>query len=708
MLCQERGLTNFGTTLYDYRVNFSCGGCGESLFPEERFCPNCGLSATGGVAVATPPPEFTPPPEDTAPPEDPAPPEATIPPEATEPPEDEPTTEPPPVDVSPLTRTQIGEVTVPCQKCGHGLGEIERFCPSCGTPVPGVEAAPRARPKNPWQQVRDRLEEVTAGRYRILEELGRGGMAAVYLAHEPTLNRKVAIKVMRSDLMLDPMMNERFLREARTMASFQHPNIVSVFAVESAEDLNYFVMQYVPGQALDRIIKTTGPLPVPIMQWVLYQAASALAYAHQAGVIHRDIKPGNILIDHRGNAIVTDFGIAKVVDASATSTTNQMGTPLYMSPEQCLGVVLTPASDQYALGNVAYEMLTGEPPFKRDAAIALAMAITSEKPKPIDAFRKDCPRDIGDAILRMLAKEPEKRWPTLAEAAAQMGGDHLAEEDPARVFLASLARAEAPSADRRTLTPRSPRTSTGSVFARALRRRRMIQVGVPIAVVVIGIVTGLLGYRRSLLARAGAGSVAAADSGALAVRPPAAVRPESTGVARGSVSPPLTASTRPSRTVAPSAVPGATPTATPIAQRPETVVVTRDAAANPVAPAPAPAPPPPVPVSHAAEIRQAIGGYASAINARSLPQLRAVFPGIKADQEARWKDLFSNEIEQLSATTTVRSLEERGDVADVTFLLTLVFKPKRDQPQTTHIASVATLRLENGAWKIFSLQTRAE
>ncbi len=641
---------------------------------------------TGGVAVATPPPVTDAP--DSTPPD----------------------TDPPPVDASRLTRTQIGDVTVPCQKCGHELGSIERFCPSCGTPVPGVEAVPRTKPRNPWQQVRDRLEEVTAGRYQILEELGRGGMAAVYLAHEATLNRKVAIKVMRSDLMLDPAMNDRFLREARTMASFQHPNIVSVFAVESTEDLNYFVMQYVPGQALDRIIKATGPLPVPIMQWVVYQASNALAYAHQAGVIHRDIKPGNILIDHRGNAIVTDFGIAKVVDAGTTSTSNQMGTPLYMSPEQCLGVVLTPASDQYALGNVAYEMLTGEPPFKRDLAIALAMAITSEKPKPIDKTRKDCPREISDAVLRMLAKEPESRWPNLTEAAAQIGGDHIAEEDPARVFLASLARAEAPKSDHRTLTPRSPRTSTGSVFGRAVRRRRLIQSVVPIAVVVIGIVTGLLGYRRSLAARAAqAKLVAVSDSGALAVLPPPAVRSDSAGLARSSVNPPSAPGTRPNRTPSGSVLPGAPPPATPQPQRPETVVVTREAAANPTAAALTPAPPPPAaPVSHAAEIRQALGGYAAAINARSLAQLRAVFPGIKADQEARWKDLFSNEIEQLSATTTVRSLEERGDVADVAFLLTLVFKPKRDQPQTTRIGSVATLRLENGAWIITSLQTRAE
>ncbi len=625
---------------------------------------------------------------------------------------DAPDTDPPPVEASRMTRTQIGEVTVPCQKCGHDLGSIERFCPSCGTPVPGVEPVIRTKPRNPWQQVRERLEEATAGRYQILQELGRGGMAAVYLAHEATLNRKVAIKVMRSDLMLDPTMNDRFLREARTMASFQHPNIVSVFAVESTEDLNYFVMQYVPGQALDRIIKATGPLPVPVMQWVIYQAANALGYAHQAGVIHRDIKPGNILIDHRGNAIVTDFGIAKVVDAGTTSTSNQMGTPLYMSPEQCLGVVLTPASDQYALGNVAYEMLTGEPPFKRDLAIALAMAITSEKPKPIDKIRKDCPRDIGDAVLRMLAKQPESRWPNLTEAAAQIGGDHLAEEDPARVFLASLARAEAPKSDQRTLTPRSPRTSTGSVLGRAIRRRRTIQFGVPITIVVIGIVTGLLGYRRSLLARAAAATLAAvADSGALAAAPGPAGRTDSTGTRPGLVNPPLVPGTKPGRPPAGSVSGAVPPPATPQSQRPETVVVTREAAANPTpsAPAPAPAPPPaPAPVSHAAEIRQALGGYAAAINARSLAQLRAVFPGIKADQEARWKDLFSNEIEQLSATTTVRSLEERGDVADVAFLLTLVFKPKRDQPQTTRIGSVATMRLENGAWVIASLQTRAE
>lgn len=594
---------------------------------------------------------------------------------------------------------------MPCRACQYGMAAIERFCPKCGTPRAGIDAT--AAPKSPWQKVLDRLKAATAGRYEVLQELGRGGMAAVYLAHEVALDRKVAIKVMRPDLMLDEVMVERFMREARTMAAFQHPNIVTVHAVESADELHYFVMQYVPGMALDRIIRSVGQLPVAAMQSVIFQAANALAYAHRAGVIHRDIKPANILIDQRGNAIVTDFGIAKVADLSTTATSSQMGTPQYMSPEQCNGTALTPASDQYALGNVAYEMLVGEPPFRRDAAIALAVAITTEKPRPIDVHRKDCPRDIGEGVLRMLAKEPARRWPSLAEAAAAIGGDHLADEDPVRDYLATLAKAEAPSPGSSALTPRAPRTSTGALFTRAIRRQRMTQLVVPIAVVVIGISTGVFAYWRSTVNRA---APVARDSvpaaGADTATPP------QVAVVPPPVPPPATRSMPPP---APAPAPNQQrPVPPPVVrpERPETVVVTRDVlvpdTSGRMAPPPPPPPPPPAAVSRAAEIRQAVSRYAAAINARNMNQLKTIFPALPGAQEARWRDLFSNEIEELSATTTVRNIDERGDAAEASFLLTLVFKPRRDQPQTARIGSVASLRFQNGAWVIVALQTSAE
>ena len=691
IVARSSPLTKLPACPYDFQVTSTCQRCAEPLIADDVFCPSCGnpsgmlvLSAKAGPTVSS--------------------------------------------------RTQMDEQPVACAGCGYGLAEIERFCPRCGTPRPGFEKLGRAR--GGWRYVLDRLKEITHGRYEIRQELGRGGMAAVYLAHEKALNRKVAIKVMRPDLLMDEQMVERFLREARTMAGFQHPNIVTVFSVESNEDLHYFVMQYVPGRALDGVIRDTGPLPVAVMQAVIFEAAAALSYAHKAGVIHRDVKPGNILIDESGTAVVTDFGIAKVKDVSTTATSNQMGTPQYMSPEQCSGSTLTPASDQYALGNVAYEMLTGQPPFKKDSAIALAMAITVERPRPIESFRKDCPRDIAEGVMRMLAKTPEQRWPSLAEAASAIGGDHLADEDPVRHFLAQLAKAQGPARGGESLTPRTPRTGGSIGLDRVLRRSRLIRLLVPLVIVVLGVGGGLLGYYRT---RPKAVPPLVAEVAApLPVPGPPAVPPGetiATVIARRLESARVAAGRRDWRAVEREA--GAVvaldeknrearsllaqiqkirgdsaANAAPI--RRDTVVVTVPAPAPAVvAPAPAPLPPPPpppppAPVSHAAEIRQTVERYEAAINARSLAQLKAVYPGLKSDQESGWRDLFGPDIERLQATAAMRSVEERGDVADVSFVLTLVYKPKGDRPQTVKIGSAATLKLGGGVWKILTLQTRGE
>ncbi|MGE3617867.1 MAG: protein kinase [Gemmatimonadales bacterium] len=705
-------------------MNTSCERCGESLFPEDRFCPSCGTASSGRVAVVTPPSLSHPGPESSL---GGAPAESTDDPVTTGPVTDDLAAED--ADTGPANRTRVpthsGASLDPqenwtlCTTCQNQMAEVERFCPKCGTPRAGVEAP--ARPLTSWQRIRARLEEVTAGRYRILEELGRGGMAAVYLAHEIALDRKVAIKVMRPGLMLDEGMVGRFLREARTMASFHHPNIVTVHAVESAEDLHYFVMQYVPGMSLDRIIKARGSLPIAAVQSVIYQAASALGYAHRAGVIHRDVKPANILIDENGNAVVTDFGIAKTSTVEgATVTTSQMGTPQYMSPEQCNGKTLTPASDQYALGNVAYEMLTGEVPFKREGQLALALAITNEKPRPVDGLRKDCPPAISAAVLKMLAKAPAGRWPSLTEAASAIGGDHLADDDPVRAFLASLAKAEAPRADGSGLTPRRPKTSTGALFTRAVARRRVIQLVVPIAVAVIGVGTGLYAYWRSTR------RAAAAPPAAVVAIAPDSAGSAPTGLPAGdTASAPRQEANRPAPPPPPAPAPetqrsrprnqepaaGRDQPATPLVvvqQPPETVVVTREVPAAEPAPAPPPAVvPPPAPVSYLPEVRRTIDRYVAAINARSLTQLKAVFPTLRGDQEARWRDLFGDEIETISATSTVRGINEQGTTAEARFLVTLTFKPKRGDPQSIPIETTATVQVDGGVGRIIAIRSQA-
>jgi uncharacterized protein YjdB len=235
-------------------------------------------------------------------------------------------------------------------------------------------------------------------------------------------------------------MVERFKREARTAASLSHPNIIPIYAVKEGEHLVYFVMKFVEGRPLDSIIKEVGPLPIPMARAILQQVGSALTYAHRRGIIHRDIKPANIMVDTDGWAVVTDFGIAKVTEAKGlTMTGATVGTPSYMSPEQCAAKELTGASDQYSLGIVAYEMLAGRLPFVADSIMAIMYAHFNEPPPPITDVRKDCPPEIAAALMRMLQKEPEQRFGDVDAAIAAMGGAPLSHDDPIRTQLMTLA-----------------------------------------------------------------------------------------------------------------------------------------------------------------------------------------------------------------------------------------------------------------------------
>ncbi len=242
-----------------------------------------------------------------------------------------------------------------------------------------------------------RLRRATLGEFEIGRELGRGGMAAVFLAHEISLDRKVAIKVMSPGLLMGDGMIDRFKREAITIAHLNHPNIVSCYSVRQAEGLHFFVMRYIRGRSLEQLIHDAGTLPLPIVRSILCQVGSALTYAHRSRVVHRDIKPANILIDEDGNAVVTDFGIAKVAELPGhTHTGALVGTPAYMSPEQCSGAEVSGASDQYSLGAVAYEMVTGAAPFT-GSTLTVMQAQVERTPPPIRDRCPDCPAELEAA-----------------------------------------------------------------------------------------------------------------------------------------------------------------------------------------------------------------------------------------------------------------------------------------------------------------------
>ncbi|GLC26096.1 serine/threonine-protein kinase [Roseisolibacter agri] len=310
------------------------------------------------------------------------------------------------------------------------------------SPTPDT-AADSARHTS-WRHVAAHLQAALRGEFTIEREIGRGGMAAVYLARELRLDRWVALKVMSPSLLSGHGMVERFQQEAVTVANLSHANIVTIHSVRDVDDLHCFVMQYVEGRALDRILHEVRRLPLAAVQSALFQVGSALSYAHRRGVIHRDIKPANILIDTNGDAIVTDFGIAKVAEATGhTQTGVLIGTPSYMSPEQCLGVKVTASADQYALGLVAYELLAGQLPFTGPSLVVLQAQI-SQTPTPLEELAPDCPPEVAAAVMRMLAKDPVDRFPSIAQAVAALGGGPLGEDDPLRATLAVMAGAVPP------------------------------------------------------------------------------------------------------------------------------------------------------------------------------------------------------------------------------------------------------------------------
>ncbi len=280
----------------------------------------------------------------------------------------------------------------------------------------------------PPDELRTHVERALAASYELEREMGRGGMGIVYRARDRRLKRPVAVKILPPELAFRSEIRSRFLREAETAAQLSHPNIVPIYSVDEADGIVYFVMACIDGENLGKRIHDRGPLPIPDCRRILAETADALAYAHTRGVVHRDIKPDNILLDCNGDrAMVTDFGIARAViegsDARLTATGMAIGTPAYMSPEQAAGDrEVDGRSDLYALGVVGYQMLAGELPFQASSTPALLVKHLSEKPVPVEQRRPDVPRDLADAVMRLLEKNPDDRFATAGELEAALRG----------------------------------------------------------------------------------------------------------------------------------------------------------------------------------------------------------------------------------------------------------------------------------------------
>jgi serine/threonine-protein kinase len=315
-----------------------------------------------------------------------------------------------------------------CSRCGHQIDDAAKFCPSCGLDLTVATPVGGRRSAEPTAELTeaDAVKAALAAEYELLEELGRGGMAIVYRAMDRQLEREVALKVLPFSLAFDAEFVERFQREARTAARLEHPNIIPIYRVGRSGRVIYFVMKLLRGTALSRLLEQRGAISAAEIRQLLIQTAGALGYAHKHGIVHRDIKPDNIMFDEQGHAVVTDFGIAKAASGTRlTGTGMAIGTPHYMSPEQARAQAMDGRSDVYSLGVVGYQCLSGKVPFDGEDAFSIGYKHIMEE-LPVPPLETAESRRLFAVLRRMLAKAPEDRY----QNAEELIGD-LQEAKPA-------------------------------------------------------------------------------------------------------------------------------------------------------------------------------------------------------------------------------------------------------------------------------------
>jgi serine/threonine protein kinase len=324
-----------------------------------------------------------------------------------------------------------------CSRCGSEITGKSKFCPSCGldlmatTPVHAIATG--------VLQELDLVREALASEYEIIEELGRGGMAMVYRAKDRQLEREVAIKVLPFSLAFDTEFVERFQREARTAAQLEHPNIIPIYRVGRSGRVIFFVMKFLRGGSLSTVLATRKKLTPPEIRRILLEAGSALGYAAQRGIVHRDIKPDNIMFDEFGQSVLTDFGIAKAASGQKlTGTGMSIGTPHYMSPEQARAQPIDGRSDIYSLGVVAYQCLTGAVPYDGEDSFSIGYKHITE-PIPTPSLVTADERRIFEVIKRMLMKDPFDRYQTCEELIASFQSQPIAAPGAVRISVGTFS-----------------------------------------------------------------------------------------------------------------------------------------------------------------------------------------------------------------------------------------------------------------------------
>ena len=411
-----------------------------------------------------------------------------------------------------------------CQKCTTPIPEGARFCLNCGGKLSDPAADTMRLDAEEVDLLLQVVQRELAKDYDITRELGRGGMAVVYQAVEVELGRRVALKVLPPDMAMSRSMAERFKREARMSASLDHPNIIPIYRVGQAGSLFYIAMKLVEGRPLNEIVETQGALPMPVVLHLLRGATSALAYAHERGIVHRDVKCANILLDRDGRAVVSDFGIARTVeDPAMTMPGLVIGTPYFMSPEQCAARRIGPQSDQYSLGIVLFQMLTGHVPFHADTLPAIMHHHYYTPVPDVGEARPDVPAGLSAVLARALAKKPEERFATTTAMLAAVEAIPFSSEDrrQAEAMLKQLVMGAPIDKIAASTLPPLPPTATpkGTPLVGAPVRRRRPALGVIAAAAIVAVAASI---GTTMLTSRGA---APATAGAQPAPVPAEVKP---------------------------------------------------------------------------------------------------------------------------------------------------------------------------------------
>ncbi len=594
-----------------------------------------------------------------------------------------------------------------CPRCNAGqISDLDNQCPECAfSLLRGKKVSTDVS-----AEVERGIRRAFRPEFRIEGLLGRGGMSLVYLAHEVELNRFVALKVLPLQLSLGTDAAERFKREAKIAASLDHPHIVPVHQIGSRSTFLWFTMKFVKGQSLVELLADRGPLDLVKCLGFVGQIASALHYAHDRGVVHRDVKPANVMIDENGWALVCDFGVAKAFGAvSLTQTGGTMGTPSHMSPEQLYGQPLSGRSDQYSLAIMTYQLLAGKPPFTGDSLGEVLRQHCLEPPPRLSDHRPEIPGHVSDALIRAMSKKPDDRFESVLDFVVALGGRRLA--------------APVENTDRSDLLETTTPISTWRFGRRSRLRPSHLPLVAAFGGVLFAVAVGLASVvaplpRDSLAqtpARAGLdgpspdptarsdlfigvpvgvandSSPADSTSGALA-----AARSDSGSVE--TLSRVVAEDVQPTPTVArPRRTPRRTPRQTPQRTAQQTPQRTPDSAA---APPPRRAVPDP-----RVEIRRVVQNLERAIESRDVSRFRAVHRNLTDQDQSAW-DRFFQSLQTLDVTFTIRDLEVAGDSASATVAQTLEYQEKDGNAAQNASELRVTFEKSRSGWRVTSIKNQ--